>query len=438
MTDSKEKQRSFWGWTLAIGLLYIVLAWMFFHYQPALFSVVAAVMLTTALLGYYAGHIRTQNQHQPVAQRLQQTEQSLQTQLTLNQLCHDMVLNWHINDDQVTVQIGLSLPFTLDWTQSIAHISDWYEKVHPDDITGLEQQMQNLIKSSDLHCSAQYRVLLSEGYYVLIIEHCVVQRNEHNEALHMLRVINDISAQKAQLANLERQCQAQKIKALITLVDGVAHDHNNVLAVISGFIELLELKVVDNQDLQYYVDQLAQASSRGRQQGDKLLAYSRRRRIGQVEVVFDQAVSGMIERLRAGLSDSISVETALRSDGARVLLDSEQLETALGNLITNSAEAMSQHGVIWLTSQIVTLSADEAQSLQLDAGQWLVFVVKDDGCGINDTAVSQIFDPYYSNTSGTGLGLSQVYGFVQCSHGAIDVSSKPDKGCKIWVYLPLR
>ncbi|MCJ8268407.1 MAG: ATP-binding protein, partial [Psychrosphaera sp.] len=346
--------------------------------------------------------------------------------------------NWHIIDDQVTVQTGLSTPFNEDWTQSIIHINDWYEKVHPDDITVLKQQMEGLIKSSDLYCSAQYRVLLTEGHYALIIEHCVVQRDEHNEALHMLRVVNDISAQKAQLTNLERQCQEQKIKALLTVVDGVAHDHNNVLAVISGFIELLELKVADNPDLQYYVDQLAQASTRGRQQGDKLLAYSRRRRTGQAEVIFDQLVTGMIGSLQAELSDSISIETALRADGARVLLDSEQLEIALGNLIANSAQSMSQHGVIWLTSQIVTLSAEEAQSLQLDAGQWLVFAVKDDGCGINDTVVSQIFDPYYSNTSGAGLGLSQVYGFIQCCHGGIDVSSKPDKGCKILVYLPLR
>lgn len=401
-------------------------------------AILVVVILAAALVGYFAGNIRTQSQFKPVTQRLQETEQSLQIQLALTQLCHDMVLNWHVRDGQLTVQNRIDSPLALNLSGSIVHINDWYDMVHPDDIIALKHKMQSLIKSSNLHCSSQYRVLLDNGHYAQVIEYCVVHRNEHNEALQMLRAIKDISVQKQQLTSLERKCQQRKVKALITVVDGVAHDHNNVLAVISGFTELLELKLDENSDLKYYVEQLMQACDKGKLSGNKLLAYSRRRRTNQVEVAFDQAVMALMADLQTQLPDSITIETALRSDGAKVLLDNDQLDIALGHLLANSAQAMSQNGVIWLTSQIVTLSVDAAQSLQLDAGQWLVFALKDDGCGMDDTAVSQMFDPYYSNTGSTGLGLSQVYGFVQCCQGGIEVSSKPDKGCKILIYLPLR
>jgi PAS domain S-box-containing protein len=251
------------------------------------------------------------------------------------------------------------------------------------------------------------------------------------------RVQDQIRLQQAE-AQLR---QAQKMEAVGQLTGGVAHDFNNMLAVISGALQLLERRV--GQDDARARTLIASASDAARRAGSltqRLLAFSRQQPLKPEVLDPNKLVAGMTELFRHSLGANIKLETVLAGGLWRICADQNQLENVLLNLAVNARDAMPDHGKLTIETQNAALdSRYVAAEAGLKPGQYVLIAVTDTGCGMPPDVIAKAFDPFFTTKAvgkGTGLGLSQVYGFIKQSGGHIRIYSEPGQGTSVKIYLP--
>jgi PAS domain S-box-containing protein len=246
-------------------------------------------------------------------------------------------------------------------------------------------------------------------------------------------MVHDVSDRK-QLE--ERLYQAQKLDAVGRLAGGVAHDFNNLLTVItvhSGFL----LGSLDPREvgLRADVEAIEQAAQRAASLTQQLLAFGRKQLLQPRIVDLNTIVVDTNKMLRRLIGEHIEVVTALGSDLGDVQADPGQVEQVLVNLALNARDAMAGGG----TLTIRTANVDPEQvPTDAAAGPFVVLSVADSGCGMDAATRARIFEPFFTTkkSAGTGLGLASVYGIVAQSGGFIDVTSVPDEGTTMAVYLP--
>ena len=246
-------------------------------------------------------------------------------------------------------------------------------------------------------------------------------------------MVHDVSDRK-QLE--ERLYQAQKLDAVGRLAGGVAHDFNNLLTVItvhSGFL----LGSLDPREvgLRADVEAIEQAAQRAASLTQQLLAFGRKQVLQPRIVDLNSIVVDTNKMLHRLIGEHIEVVTALGSDLGDVQADPGQVEQVLVNLALNARDAMAEGGTLTIRTANVDpeqVPTDEA------AGPFVVLSVADSGCGMDAATRARIFEPFFTTkeSTGTGLGLASVYGIVAQSGGFIDVTSVPDEGTTMAVYLP--
>jgi signal transduction histidine kinase len=235
--------------------------------------------------------------------------------------------------------------------------------------------------------------------------------------------------------------QAQKMEMVGQLSGGIAHDFNNALMVIIGNIERIqnsgELKSLE---LVRALDGAARRATLAATLTQRLLAFSRLQPLEPKAVNLNKLVIGMAELLRGTLGESVSIELALFDEPWRIFADENQLENALLNLVINSRDAMPDGGM--LTIETGNAELDEAYAArhsEVAPGQYGVIAVSDTGTGMSKTIRDKAFEPFFTTKEvgqGTGLGLSQVYGFVKQSGGHVKIYSEPQIGSTVRIYLP--
>jgi signal transduction histidine kinase len=235
--------------------------------------------------------------------------------------------------------------------------------------------------------------------------------------------------------------QSQKMEALGQLTGGVAHDFNNLLTVIMGSIETLQRRLrAGDGDVSRFVDAALRGTQRAASLTGRLLAFARRQTLDPRPLDPNRLVAGVVELLGRSLGEAIAVETVLAGGVWRVSADSNQLESAVLNLILNARDAMPRGGK--LTVETGNTYLDEAYTVPLDevkAGQYVMIAVSDNGIGMTQDIVAKAFDPFFTTKEaghGTGLGLSQVYGFITQSGGHVKIYSEPGEGTTVKLYLP--
>jgi signal transduction histidine kinase/CheY-like chemotaxis protein len=242
--------------------------------------------------------------------------------------------------------------------------------------------------------------------------------------------------------------QAQKMEAIGQLTGGVAHDFNNLLQVILGNLDRLRRRYNPGDDSEQAKAQFLrmtnaaiQGAQRAAQLTQRMLAFSRRQPLEPTQIDVSQLISGMSDMLERTLGETITLRTVLANGLWQALADENQLENAILNLAVNARDAMGAGGALTIEAGNVTL--DEAYAAaerdEVTPGQYVMIAVGDTGSGIPQDVLGRVFEPFFTTKSigeGTGLGLSQVYGFVKQSGGHVKIHSEQGRGTTVRLYLP--
>jgi nitrogen-specific signal transduction histidine kinase/CheY-like chemotaxis protein len=268
----------------------------------------------------------------------------------------------------------------------------------------------------------------------------------------MIGAMEDLTAQR-QLEDELRQ--AHKLEAIGQLAGGVAHDFNNLLTVINGNIEFLRSDLSADLPTEHPafgdVEQIAHAAERARSLVRQLLTFSRKQPVRLQRLDAGTALRNAETLLRRVIGEEIqlAVHVSEEASHAMVLIDPGQFDQVLMNLAVNGRDAMltalhghpGAGGTLDIELDTATLTPAEARALGVaSAGRWLRLRVRDTGHGMDATTRSRAFEPFYTTKSvgtGTGLGLSTVFGIVIRAGGAIDVESAPGRGTTFTVLLPM-
>jgi signal transduction histidine kinase/CheY-like chemotaxis protein len=235
--------------------------------------------------------------------------------------------------------------------------------------------------------------------------------------------------------------QAQKMEALGQLTGGVAHDFNNMLAIVVGNLDL-GLRRLSGEDprARLYVENALGGARRAAELTKRLLAFSRLQPLKPLPADANKCVADMSELLRRTLGEGIALETVLGGGLWRAIVDVHQLESAILNLVINARDAMNGAGR--LTIETANAELDRAYAdvhVEVTPGQYVMIAVTDTGRGMSEAIVAKAFDPFFTTKApgaGTGLGLSQVHGFLKQSKGHVKIYSEEGKGTTVKIYLP--
>ncbi|UFS70933.1 PocR ligand-binding domain-containing protein [Geomonas sp. RF6] len=273
-----------------------------------------------------------------------------------------------------------------------------------------------------------------DGRYIPIIKSA--RRIVTGKRLMVVENFQDITEQK----RLEEQLRhSQKMEAIGQMAGGVAHDFNNILTVILGNANLLQMKTEENEPLLRHLDQIVKSAEKATHLTHSLLAFSRK----HVVRLTAGSVNDIVRKAENLLSRLIPEDIELRfvtGGDFQVKADSVQIEQVIMNLVTNARDAMPAGGMITVGTDEVELDPDAARMKgMVEGGRYVRISVSDNGIGIPADLHQRIFEPFFTTKEtgkGTGLGLSIVYGIVKQHNGYIDVHSEPGKGTVMEVCLP--
>jgi signal transduction histidine kinase/ActR/RegA family two-component response regulator len=235
--------------------------------------------------------------------------------------------------------------------------------------------------------------------------------------------------------------QMQKIEAIGHLTGGIAHDFNNMLAVVLGSLRLMQRRLQrGDTDVQKYIDGAVQGAERAAGLTTRLLAFSRQQALMPEIIDCNKMIAAMNEILRRTIPENVQIETVLAGGLWRTYADAQGLESAIINLAVNARDAMPGGGK--LTIETANCLLDEAYAASrpdVIAGQYVMIAVADTGAGMPPDVIDRAFDPFFTTKPagyGTGLGLSQVHGFIKQSGGTIAIYSEIGRGTTVKLYLP--
>ena len=336
---------------------------------------------------------------------------------------------------------------------------DWRALIHPDDLDRIAaDEAQSTADGSDFVWEARFRA--ADGTYPWIrsvsqprygpdgeltgyigVDYDV---SDARQAQADLTRINDLLAERVQAALAERDqaeaqlARAQKLEAVGQLTGGVAHDFNNLLTVIIGALDLIQRHPADAARRERMIEAAQGAARRGERLTQQLLAFSRRQALKPERVRVDDLLAESEPLLRRAVGEAVTLAFVQGAAGAVTRIDPSQFEAAVMNLVVNARDATPPGGGIRLETRRLTLTQGEAEDAP--AGDYVCLSVHDTGEGMTPETVARAFEPFFTTKEpgrGTGLGLSQVYGFARQSGGTVTVDSAPGKGATVRIYLPL-
>jgi len=296
-------------------------------------------------------------------------------------------------------------------------------RIHPDDVAGV---IECLMKVSELGAYAcEYRWQCADGAYRRFLDQGVWVPGEQPGEGEIVGTLLDITDRR----QLEEQlAQARKMEAVGQLTGGVAHDFNNLLTVVLGNADIL-LRKIDEPKAHRQLAAIRAAADRGQTLTRQLLAFSRRQQLNPEPVELNRLVREFAPLLKQAVGEGVVLDLQQAEAEVFASIDPHHLENALLNLAVNARDAMSNEGRL-------TLRIEQAASPSPHAR----LVVSDTGSGMSPEVRVKVFEPFYTTKEvgrGSGLGLSQVYGFVSQSGGRIDIESAPGEGAAFILCLPL-
>jgi len=246
----------------------------------------------------------------------------------------------------------------------------------------------------------------------------------------------------AQRQRAEEQLrQSQKMESLGQLTGGIAHDFNNMLAIIIGNLDMMMRRLPGGDErIRIMAENALAGATRAASLTKRLLAFSRQQPLDPRTTDVNRCVADMSEMLRDVLGGNVAVETVLAGGLWSAFVDRPELESAILNLAVNARDAMPDGGRLTLETANASLDRSyAAENADVEPGQYVLIAVTDTGAGMSAQTIARAFDPFFTTKragEGTGLGLSQVHGFIRQSRGHIKLYSEAGVGTTVKLYLP--
>jgi signal transduction histidine kinase/DNA-binding response OmpR family regulator len=294
-------------------------------------------------------------------------------------------------------------------------------RIHPDDVEMVVQRVSACVDTG--HYSVEFRWQCADGQYKVLQDQGIVAPSLDGETREIFGVILDATDRRS----LEEQLtQARKMEAVGQLTGGVAHDFNNLLTVVLGNIDIMARKAEDGERRARRIDAVRQAAERGRDLTRQLLAFSRRQHLCPVSLNVNVLISEFSPLMRQAVGEAVTLDLLLADEALCAHVDPTQLETALLNLAVNARDAMPGGGQLTIATR-----KDQAH---------VVIEIRDTGVGMSPEVRERVFEPFFTTKEvgkGSGLGLSQVYGFVRQSEGEVQLHSTVGQGTTFSLRLPV-
>jgi PAS domain S-box-containing protein len=297
--------------------------------------------------------------------------------------------------------------------------------------TGRHQAFEGVATGQD---GQPQTYLVSKGPY----------RDRDGRVLGVYGISHDITELREAHENLERTQEAlfrsQKMEAVGQLTGGLAHDFNNILAIILGNVELLQAYLPKDPYTDEIVEALVSATLHGKDLTGHLLAFSRRRLLNPQAVDVNVVVAGIVRLLGRTLGATIRVTTSTSTDAGMAYADPAALEAAVLNVALNARDAMPEGGSLMIHTSTVKIAEPAQTEEDLAPGLYVHVALEDSGSGMAPAVVARAFEPFFTTKTGgrgTGLGLSMVYGFAKQSGGTVKIASEVGRGTTVSLYLPL-
>ncbi len=323
----------------------------------------------------------------------------------------------------------------IGWSQAEAagkHLDEIFTIINEKTRQKAENTVTRVLKTGCIGELANHTVLVSrDGKEHIIADSAAPIRDKESRIVGAVLVFRDITEKRKMEEEL---LKAQKLESIGILAGGIAHDFNNLLTAILGNISLSKMYVSAGDKVHQKLTEAEKASLRARDLTQQLLTFSR----GGAPVKKTSSIAEIIRDSTAfSLSGSkVTCTFTIPDDLWLVEVDEGQISQVINNIILNAEQAMPAGGVIEVACRNVQVGADD--HLPLQDGRYILLTISDQGEGIPEEALPQIFDPYFTTKDrGKGLGLSTVYSIVQNHDGHIAVSSKPGFGTTFFIYLPV-
>jgi PAS domain S-box-containing protein len=356
----------------------------------------------------------------------------------------DGLWDWHVPSGNAVFSSRYYAILGYDDNEFPACYRSWRLLVHPDDIDRVEQELQTSVER-DVGFYIDLRMKTKSGEWRWVSTRGkAVDRDEQGKALRMVGTLSDITKRKRaeqDKAQLEGQLlQAQKMESIGRLAGGVAHDFNNMLAVILGNVDIAIDQVDPTHPLRGDLIEIRQAADRSADLTRQLLAFARKQTVAPKVLDLNNTVTGMLKMLQRLIGENIHLTWQPTSELWPVKVDPSQVDQILANLCVNARDAIGGVGKMTIETHNGTLDEEFcAAHPGFVPGDYVRLAVSDNGSGIDKETLLHLFEPFFTTKAmgkGTGLGLATVYGIVQQNHGFINVSSDPERGTTFTIYLP--
>jgi signal transduction histidine kinase len=303
-------------------------------------------------------------------------------------------------------------------------------RIHPDDVAHVVETVSAATSTGAYAC--EFRWLCADGQYRWLMDQGVLAPAEEHGDPQIFGVMMDTT--ERHLLE-ERLAQAHKMEAVGQLTGGVAHDFNNLLTVVLGNIDMMSRRSEDDSRRTRRIDAIRHAAERGRDLTRQLLAFSRRQNLSPVTIDVRQLVQDFSPLLQQAVGEAVSLRLELGDEPLPAHIDVTQMEAALLNLAVNARDAMVDGGTLTISAAPTTTDEPEG----LPAGS-IRLAIQDTGGGMSPEVRERVFEPFFTTKDvgrGSGLGLSQVYGFVRQSEGQVRIFSEMGVGSRFEILLPL-
>jgi signal transduction histidine kinase/DNA-binding response OmpR family regulator len=342
----------------------------------------------------------------------------------------------------------------LSWSEEIYHIyghppdrwqpeCDYFFEIEFEEDIQRLNLFKNILNNTNQSYQLNHRITNTSKNIRWVREQAIGTYDDNGELLEVNGIVQDITEA---YFKKEQEVHNNKMDAIGQLTSGIAHDFGNLMTVAKGNLDLLkESMTINNNSDEEQVELVSDAHSAIEDSVEltkQLLAFSRKKSIAPIAVNIENTISKFHKLFDNTVGKNIDLTVHVQKDLPKILVDPAQFESALLNIIINARNAMPNGGLLSISAvQMTTKRSQEIiRNADNDLGEQCICIyIKDDGIGMSKEVLDRIIEPFFttSKTSGTGLGMSMVYGFIKQSSGELVIHSKPAKGTTIYLQFPL-